>query len=111
MGMLKIAPMMPAIFEPMSTEPRTTMGWMPTAPDIRRGWRMFIVTNQPMPMMISVGRKGLRLEEQRHRPPAAAHDTNGPKNGIMVEQARGDGGPPAPYGKPVNMLAIAAIRP
>ena len=59
-GMPKIAPEMPAIFEPMSTEPRTTIGWMPTAPDIRRGWRMFIVTNQPMPMMISVGQRGPR---------------------------------------------------
>src|SRR5690349_1583176 len=31
-GMPKMAPGIPAIFEPMRTEPRTTIGWMPTAP-------------------------------------------------------------------------------
>ena len=56
-GIPKIAPAMPAIFEPMTTETSTTIGWMPTEPDISRGWRMFIVTNQPMPMRTSTGRR------------------------------------------------------
>ena len=48
-GMAKIAPGMPAILTPTSTEPRTTIGWMPTR-CMSRGWRMFMTTNQPTPM-------------------------------------------------------------
>ena len=59
-GMPKIAPTMPAILPPMTTDARTTIGWMPTAPDISRGEMMFIVTNQAMPITISTGSDGRR---------------------------------------------------
>ena len=45
--------------DPTTTEPRTTMGWIPTAPAIRRGERMFIVTNHAMPMTMSTGTTAL----------------------------------------------------
>ena len=54
-GMPKIAPVMPAILEPMSTEPRTTMGWIPTAPAMTRGWSTFITRNQPTPITMIAG--------------------------------------------------------
>ncbi len=55
----------PRSAQPISTEPRTTIGWMPTAPCMIRGWRMFMTTNQPMPMRTIAGSDRLGLEEER----------------------------------------------
>ena len=81
-GIPKIAPGMPAIRPPMRTEPRTTIGWMPTAPCMIRGWRTFMTTNQPAPIRMSAGRtaSGWRT---RATMTGGAQDTNGPKNGII----------------------------
>ena len=54
-GIPKIAPGMPAIRPPMSTEPRTTIGWMPTAPCMIRGWSTFMTTSQPTPIRMIAG--------------------------------------------------------
>ena len=71
-GMPKIAPGMPAIRSPMRTEPRTTIGWIPTASCMSRGWRTFMTTNQPMPMRMIAGTSAPGHEEQgdddRRRP-------------------------------------------
>ena len=64
-GIPKIAPGMPAIRPPMRTEPRTTIGWMPTAPCMIRGWRTFITTNQPTPIRMIVGHDGVGLQDER----------------------------------------------
>ena len=40
---------------PISTEPRTTIGWMPTAPCMIRGWSTFMTTSQPAPIRMSAG--------------------------------------------------------
>ena len=62
----------PAIRLPIRTEPRTTIGWMPTAPCMIRGWRTFITTSQPAPIRITAGSDRLRLEDEgdddRRRP-------------------------------------------
>ena len=65
-GIPKIAPGMPAIREPIRTEPRTTIGWMPTAPCMIRGWRTFMTTIQPAAIRMSVGTRALGLEDERH---------------------------------------------
>ena len=54
-GMPKIAPAIPPIFEPMRTEAMTTIGWMPTACSISRGWSTFMTMIQPIAIAISVG--------------------------------------------------------
>ena len=77
----------PAIRPPMRTEPRTTIGWMPTAPCMIRGWRTFMTTNQPAPIRISAGSadSGWRT---RATTTGGAHETNGPKNGIIWSSRR-----------------------
>ena len=39
--MPKTAPGIPAIRPPITTEPSTTIGWMPTEPAISRGWMKY----------------------------------------------------------------------
>ena len=82
-GIPKITPAMPATFEPMRTEPRTTIGWMPTAPCMIRGWSTFIAMNQPMPMIRAVGSSASGWNTSATRT-GGTHDTNGPKNGIAI---------------------------
>src|SRR6185369_13237013 len=55
MGIPKIAPGIPAILEPMRTDPRTTIGWIPTAPCMIRGCRTFMTSSHPTPMIAIVG--------------------------------------------------------
>ncbi len=83
--MPKIAPDTPAIFEPMITEPRTTIGWRPTASAISRGWRTFMTTNQPTIMIASVGRMSPGSVKTATTT-GGAQDTNGPKNGIAMSR-------------------------
>ena len=80
-GMPKMAPGMPAIFEPIITEPRTATGWSPTASDISRGWTMFMSTNQPTTMMAMTGRAASGLKKIATRT-GGVHEMNGPKNGM-----------------------------
>ena len=81
--MPKIAPMIPPTFEPMSTEPRTTIGWMPTASCMSRGWRTFMTMNQPTPMHAIVGRSASGRTTIATRT-GGSHATNGPKNGMAM---------------------------
>ena len=67
----------------MSTEPRTTIGWIPTAPCMSRGWRTFITTNQPMPIRMSAGSSAPGTKKSATTT-GGAHATNGPKNGIAM---------------------------
>ena len=84
-----MAPAIPAIFEPMTTDARTMIGWMPTAPAISRGWRTFIVTNQPMPMMTRTGSTALGTISSATAT-GGTHETNGPKNGIACSTPASD---------------------
>ena len=100
--MPKIAPAIPAILAPTTTDPRTTIGWIPTEPAISRGWRTFIVTNQPMPMMIatgSTGPSGMSIATST----GGIQDTNGPKNGIIWSTPAATV-VSAAYGRPKTML-------
>ena len=81
-GIPKIAPAMPAILPPMTTDARTTIGWMPTEPANSRGEMMFIVTNQAMPIRIRTGTTG-PLGISSVTSTGGSHDTNGPKNGTI----------------------------
>ena len=83
MGIPKIAPGTPAMREPMSTEPSTTMGWMPTAPCMIRGWRTFITTIQPAPIRIAAGNSTSGLVTRATRI-GGAQARNGPKNGMAM---------------------------
>ena len=56
---------------PMSTDPRTTIGWIPTAPCMSRGWRTFMTTNQPTPMSMIGREQGVRARRTGPRRPAA----------------------------------------
>ena len=90
-GIPKIAPGMPAIRPPMRTEPRTTIGWIPTAPCMIRGCRTFITTSQPAPIRMIVGTSVLGLQDESHddrrRP---RHER--PEERDHLEQAGGDRG-------------------
>ena len=82
-GMPKIAPDTPAIFEPMITEARTTIGCSPTASAISRGWRTFITMNQPTIMIAKVGRirpGWVKIATMT----GGAQATNGPKKGMAI---------------------------
>ena len=70
----------------MSTDTRTTTGWMPTESAITRGWMMFMTTNQPTTMMTRIGQH-LGAGVKAATTTGGAHDTNGPKNGIIWRMA------------------------
>src|SRR5215510_976932 len=85
-GTAKIAPTTPWTLSPMITDSSTTTGWMPTESAITRGWMMFMTTNQPTSMMASIastGASGVTAATTT----GGAHDTNGPKNGIIWRMA------------------------
>ena len=108
-GIPKMAPTMPAIFDPMTTEASTTIGWMPTAPDMRRGEMTFMVTNHAMPMRMRTGSvaSGLR---SRAMTTGGSQDTNGPKNGIIWSRPAA-AVVTAAYGRPNTMFTIAVNSP
>ena len=108
-GIPKIAPAMPAILPPMTTEARTTIGWMPTAPDIIRGEMTFIVTNHAMPITISTGRTALGSNRSATAT-GGIQDTNGPKNGIAWSRPAATV-VSAAYSSPNTMLTIAVNTP
>ena len=64
--MPKIAPGMPAILIPTSTEPRTTIGWIRSDVAMIRGWSQFMITrNQPTPTTMLDAEHGIGLEQDR----------------------------------------------
>ena len=82
-GRPKIAPAMPATFEPIRTLAKTMIGGIPTASAIRRGWTMFMITNQPIaiPMSAPTVASGTLTNATRT---GGTHATNGPKKGIAM---------------------------
>jgi hypothetical protein len=76
-------PGMPAMREPMSTEPRTTIGWMPTAPCMIRGCRTFMTT-QPADAHDHERRQEGLGWRTAPRGPVVPTTMNGPKNGIAM---------------------------
>ncbi len=84
-GMPKTAPAIPAIRRPTTTDPSTTMGWMPTAPAMSRGWRTFMVTNHATAIRIRTGTTGPSGVSSTTST-GGAQDTNGPKNGIICRR-------------------------
>ena len=104
-----MAPAMPAILPPITTDARTTIGWMPTAPDISRGEMTFIVTNQAMPMTIRTGSATSGLSSSATAT-GGSQDTNGPKNGIIWSRPAATV-VTAAYGSPNTMLTTAVSRP
>ncbi len=83
--MPKIAPGTPAIRDPTSTDPRTTIGWIPTAPCMIRGWSTFMTTIQPMPMSTIDGTSASGLNTSAATT-GGAHARNGPKNGMAISR-------------------------
>ena len=93
---------------PMRTEPRTTIGWMPTAPCMIRGCMMFMTTNQPTAIRAMVGSSASGWKSSATIT-GGAQATNGPKNGIAMSSpaATEDS---ATSGRPITTLVTSAIR-
>ena len=93
----------------MTTDARTTIGWMPTEPDIRRGEMTFIVTNHAMPMTTRTGSATSGLSRSATAT-GGSHDTNGPKNGIICSRPAATV-VTAAYGSPNTMFTKAVRSP
>ena len=78
-----MAPGMPAMRNPISTDPSTTTGWIPTVSRMIRGWRMFITTNQPTTIATNVGPTTSGLNTRAARI-GGVQARNGPKNGMAI---------------------------
>ena len=107
-GMPKITPGMPAIRPPISTDPRTTIGWIPTAPCMIRGWSTFITTNQPAAIRAVTGSSASGLK-RRATITGGIHATNGPKNGIAMRMPAAAAVTPT-SGNPNTTLVTSAMR-
>src|SRR3954466_15557321 len=100
---------MPATFDPMSTDPRTTIGWIPTACAMSRGWTTFMTRNQPTPIAIRAGSVASGFTRMATST-GGTHDTNGPKNGIAMSRPDAADVTP-PYGSIRMTLVRTATRP
>ena len=70
----------------MSTETRTTTGWMPTVLAMTRGCTMFMVTNQPTAMTMMMGMSASGWVSMAATT-GGAQETKGPKKGIIWKMA------------------------
>ena len=89
-GMPKIAPGMPAILSPTSTEPRTTIGWIRSDVAMIRGWSQFMTTSQPMATTIVDAERRVGLGQDRDEDRRDPGDER-PEERDRHEQARDRG--------------------